>query len=240
MPLQEDLVGKSRDSLVMMLSAVGLVLLIACANIANLLLSRALARQKEMAIRSALGASRLRLLRQLLTESLLLSLVGGAVGVLLGWGLVAILPRIKSFNLPDFNVIQLNGPVLAFTFVLAVVTGVLFGLAPALQISRPDLHEELKGGSGSSVSPARGRRLLTSALVVGEVALSMLLLISAGLLLKDFARVRNVEIGVRRQGVWTGAVQLPDATYKTTRSARVSPSGCSMRLVRSRGSTPPR
>jgi predicted permease len=214
-PLQEDLVGKSRNSLVMMLSAVGLVLLIACANIANLLLSRAVTRQKEMAIRSALGASRPRLLRQLLTESLLLSLVGGVLGLLLGWGLIALLPRIKSFALPDFNLIQLNGPVLAFTSALAVVTGVLFGLAPALQTSRPDLHEELKGGAGSSISPGRRRRLVTDALVVGEIALSMLLLISAGLLLKDFARVRSVEIGVRREGVWTGAIQLPETTYKT-------------------------
>jgi putative ABC transport system permease protein len=214
-PLQEDLVGKSGDSLVMMLAAVGLVLLIACANVANLLLSRAVARQKEMAVRSSLGASRLRLLRQLLTESLLLSLVGGVLGLLLGRGLIALLPRLKSFTLPDFNVIQLNGSVLAFTFALAVVTGVLFGLAPALQVSRPDLYDELKGGSGSSVSPGRRRRLLSSALVAGEIALSMLLLISAGLLLKDFARVRSVEIGVRREGVWTGAIQLPETTYKT-------------------------
>jgi putative ABC transport system permease protein len=214
-PLQEDLVGKSRDSLVMMLSAVGLVLLIACANIANLLLSRAVARQKEMAVRSALGASRPRLLRQLLTESLLLSLVGGVFGLLLGCGLIALLPKIKSFALPDFNLIQLNGSVLAFTFALAVVTGVLFGLAPALQTSRPDLHEELKGGAGSSVSPGRRRRLVTNILVVGEIALSMLLLISAGLLLKDFAHVRSVDIGVRREGVWTGAIQLPEATYQT-------------------------
>jgi putative ABC transport system permease protein len=214
-PLQEDLVGRSRISLVMMLWAVGLVLLIACANIANLLLSRALARQKEMALRSALGASRPRLLRQLLTESLLLSLAGGILGLLLGWGLTALMPRIKSFSLPDFNAIQLNGSVLAFTFALAVVTGVLFGLAPALHTSRPDLHEELKGGAGSSVSPGRRRRLVTNALVSGEIALSMLLLISAGLLLKDFARVRSVEIGVRRENVWTGAIQLPEATYQT-------------------------
>ncbi len=214
-PLQEDLTGKSRDSLLMMLSAVGLVLLIACANIANLLLSRAVARQKEMAVRSAMGASRLRLVRQLLTESLLLSLVGGILGLCVGWGLIAILPKIKSFNIANFNMIQLNGSVLAFAFALAVITGVLFGLAPALQSSRPDLIDELKGGAGSSVSPGRRRRLIGNALVAGEVALSMLLLISAGLLLKDFARVRSVEIGVRREGVWTGAVQLPDTTYKT-------------------------
>jgi len=215
-PLQDDLVGKSRDSLVMMLAAVGLVLLIACANIANLLLSRALARQKEMAVRTALGASRGRLLRQLLTESVVLSLAGGAVGLLLGWGLIALLPKIQTFALPDFNVIRLNGSVLVFAFALALLTGVLFGIAPALQTTaQSDLHDELKGGAGSLVSPGRRRRIVSNALVVGEVALSMLLLVSAGLLLKDFVRVRNVELGVRRQGVWTGAVMLPEATYKT-------------------------
>ena len=124
-PLHDDLVGDSRDSLLMMLSAVGLVLLIACANVANLLLSRAAARQKEMAVRSALGAARGRLLRQLLTESLLLSLVGGALGLLAAWGIVALFSRAKVSPVPQFNVIQLNGAVLAFTFALAVVTGVL-------------------------------------------------------------------------------------------------------------------
>ncbi|MFN7992302.1 MAG: ABC transporter permease [Bryobacteraceae bacterium] len=213
-PLQEDLVGDSRNSMVMMLSAVGLVLLIACANIANLLLSRAVARQKEMAVRSALGASRPRLLRQLLTESLLLSMTGGALGLLAGWALIDVLPKIKGFDLPDVNTIQLNGSVLAFTFLLALVTGVLFGLAPAVQSSRPDVHEELKGGAGSAISPKHRQRLVTNVLVAGEIALSMLLLICAGLLLKDFARVRNVEIGVRREGTWTGAVQLPETTYK--------------------------
>jgi putative ABC transport system permease protein len=214
-PLQEDIVGKSRSSLVMMLSAVGLVLLIACANIANLLLSRAVARQKEMAVRSALGASRPRLLRQLLTESLLLSLVGGGCGLLLGWALISVLPKIKSFALPDVNPIRLNGPVLVFTFALAVAAGVLFGLAPAFQTSRTALHDELKGGAGSSISPGRRRRLLSNVLVAAEIGLSMLLLVSAGLLLKDFARFRSVDIGVRREGVWTGAIQLPEATYKT-------------------------
>jgi len=212
--LQDDLIGRSRSSMVMMLSAVGLVLLIACANIANLMLSRAVARHKEMAVRSALGASRLRLVRQLLTESLLLSLAGGGVGLMAGWGMIAVLPKIKSFALPNVNAIQLNGAVLAFTFGLAVVTGVLFGLVPALQSSRPDLHEELKGGAGSSLSPKRRQRLVSNILVTGEIALSMLLLVCAGLLLKDFARVRGVEIGVRREGVWTGAVQLPETTYK--------------------------
>jgi putative ABC transport system permease protein len=215
--LRDDMVGGSRNTLFMMLGAVGLVLLIACANVANLLLSRALARQKEVAVRSALGASRVRLVRQLLTESLLLSVVGGALGLLLAWGGVTLFSRAKSYGLPEFNVVQVNGTVLAFTFALAIATGVLFGMFPALQMSRPDLHEELKGGAGSSVSPGRRRRFTSHALVVAEIALSMMLLISAGLLLKDFAALRSLDIGVRREGVWTAAVQLPEASYKTDR-----------------------
>jgi len=214
-PLHDDLVGDSRASLLMMLSAVGLVLLIACGNVANLLLSRAVARQKEMAVRSALGASRGRLLRQLLTESLLLAGLGGALGLLVAWILIAVASRSQSLGLPRFAVIQLNGEVLAFTFALALVTGVVFGLAPALRTSRPDLHEELKGGAGSSVSPSRRRRVTSNLLVAGEMALSLLLLVSAGLLLKDFARTRGIDIGVRAQGVFTAAVRLPDAQYKT-------------------------
>jgi putative ABC transport system permease protein len=215
--LRDDMVGDSSGSLYMMLAAVGLVLLIACANVANLLLSRAMARQKEVAIRSALGASRARLLGQLLTESLVLSLAGGALGLLLAWGIVNLFSNAKSYSLPQFNAVQVNLAVLAFTFALAIATGVLFGIFPALQMSRPDLHEELKGGSGSSVSPGRRRRFTSNALVVAEIALSLMLLVSAGLLLKDFARMRGLDIGVRREGVWTGAVNLPEAGYKTNR-----------------------
>jgi putative ABC transport system permease protein len=216
-PLHDDLVGDSRGSLLMMLSAVGLVLLIACANVANLLLSRAAARHKEMAVRSALGAARVRLLRQLLTESLLLSLLGGAFGVLAAWGIVALFSRARLTGIPQFAIIQLNGEVLAFTFALAVATGVLFGIVPALRTSRPDLHEELKGGAGSAISPGRRRRSTSNVLVAAEMALSLLLLVSAGLLLKDFARLRNLDIGVRPEGVWTAAVRLPEASYKTDR-----------------------
>jgi putative ABC transport system permease protein len=213
--LHEDLAGKSRSSLLMMLSAVGLVLLIACANVANLLLSRAVARQKEMAVRGALGASRWRLVRQLLTESLLLAVTGGAFGLGLGWAILALFSSLKSFAVPQFNVIHLNGAAMAFTFAVALVTGALFGIFPALQTSRPDLHEELKGGAGSSVSPSRRRRFTSSVLVVGEIALSLMLLVSAGLLLKDFARIRSLDIGVRTEGVWTAAIQLPEADYGT-------------------------
>jgi putative ABC transport system permease protein len=216
-PLRDDMVGNSKDSLFMLLGAVGLVLLIACANVANLLLSRAMARQKEVAIRSALGASRLRLLGQLLTESLLLSLAGGALGLMLAWGIVTLFSNAKSYSLPQFNAVELNPAVLAFTFGLAIVTGVLFGVFPALQMSRPDLHEELKGGAGASISHGRRRRFTSNALVVAEIGLSLMLLVSAGLLLKDFARMRSLDIGVRREGLWTAAVRLPDARYKTDR-----------------------
>ena len=212
--LRDDMVGKSRDSLFMMLGAVGLVLLIACANVANLLLSRAMARQKEVAIRSALGASRRRLLSQLLTESLMLSLAGGVAGLGLAWGIVKLFSNAKSYTLPQFNAVEVNPAVLGFTFALAIVTGILFGVYPALQMSRPDLHEELKGGAGASISHGRRRRFTSNVLVVAEIALSLMLLASAGLLLEDFARMRSLDIGVRREGVWTAAVRLPDENYK--------------------------
>jgi putative ABC transport system permease protein len=216
-PLHDDLAGESQKPLMVMLAAVTLVLLIACANVANLLLARALARQKEMAVRSALGAGRLRLLRQLLTENLLLAVLGGGLGLVLAWGIVGLVTHSKSFTLPQFNVIQLNGTVLAFTFALVAATGVLFGVVPALQTSRPDLHDELKGGGGSSVSPGRRRRFTGHGLVVGEIALSLLLLVAAGLLLKDFARLRQLDTGVRPEGVWTAALQLPEESYRTAK-----------------------
>jgi putative ABC transport system permease protein len=213
--LHENLVGKSRDSLLMMLSAVGLVLLIACANVANLLLSRAVARQKEMAVRSALGATRPRLVRQLLTESLALGILGGLMGLFLAWMLVTLFARANSSALPQFNIVEINGTVLAFAFGLAVATGALFGMFPALRTSGTDFQAELKGGAGSSISPGRRRRYTSDLLVVGEIALSLLLLVSAGLLLKDFARLRTMDIGVRPEGVLTAAVQLPEAVYST-------------------------
>jgi len=212
--LRDNLVGSSRGTLFTLLAAVGVVLLIACANVANLLLSRAMARQKEMAVRIAMGAGRLRLVRQLLTESLSLSIVGGALGVALAWGLIRLFTTAKSFALPQFNAIELNDAVLAFAFAVAAVTGILFGLVPALATSRPDLHDELKGGAGSALSPNRKRRFASNVLVAVEIALSVVLSISAALLLADFARLRTKDIGVRPEGVWTAAIRLPEAGYK--------------------------
>ena len=207
--LHESVVGESRSSLLMMLGAVVLVLLIACANVANLLLSRAVVRQKEIAIRGALGASRTRLVRQMLAESAVLGLVGGALGLVLAWGGVRIITALKHLGLPQHNAIEINGPVLGFTFAVAVLTGLIFGLFPALQSARPDLYEALKSGAGSSGTTARHRGFLRDGLVITEVGLSLMLLISATLLLKDFLRLRNTDIGVRAEGVWTGAIALP-------------------------------
>ncbi len=211
--LHEAVVGESRSSLLMMLGAVVLVLLIACANVANLLLSRAIVRQKEIAIRGALGASRGRLIRQMLAESALLSIAGGILGLLLAWGGVRVITALKHIGLPRANAVEINLPVLAFTFAVAVLTGLAFGLFPALQSARPELYEALKSGAGSSGTTARHRGFLRDGLVIAEIGLSLLLLISATLLLKDFMRLRNADIGVRAEGLWTGMIVLPEARY---------------------------
>jgi putative ABC transport system permease protein len=213
LPLHESIVGQSRTSLAVMMWAVGLVLLIACANVANLLLSRAVARQREMGIRSALGAQRLRLVRQLLTESVLLGIAGGALGVGLAVFGIQTITSFKDVGLPSVNTIGLNINVLLFTLGLSVLTGIIFGIVPALHTARADVFDELKGGAGGIVSHSRSRRLASDALVVAEVGLALLLLASAGILLKDFQRLRNSKIGVRTDGIVTASVSLPNAGY---------------------------
>ena len=215
--IYEDMVGDLRPSLLVLLGAVGFVLLIACANVANLLLARAAARQKEIAIRTALGASRLRVVRQLLTESILLSVAGGAVGMLLAmWGADLLLAAIPN-SIPWVKEIALDRHVLGFTLAASLVTGIVFGLAPALQVSRPDLNETLKEGGRGSTS---GRQRARAVLVVSEVALALVLFIGATLMLKTFSRLRQIDADFNPKNVLTMTFSLSPSRYSESSRAR--------------------
>jgi predicted permease len=216
-PLLEQVVGNVRRTLYLLLGAVGFVLLIACANIANLQLSRALARQKEIAVRTALGASRIRILRQLLTESVFVALCGGTGGAVLALASVSWIRILGPQSVPRLGDIRINGETLLFTFLVSLVAGVLFGLAPALRLSRLDLQVTLQDTSRTSVGVSaiwgRGngfRRLL----VVSELALCVMLLIGAGLLIRSFARVRDVPPGFSPQDVLTLEITMNGVRYK--------------------------
>jgi putative ABC transport system permease protein len=212
--VREQLVGNVRPALWLLLGAVGFVLLIACANVANLLLARAASREKEIALRTALGARRTRIVRQLLTESLMLALLGGLGGLALAWWGIQALVAISPRDLVNLQGVGLNLTVLGWTLAVVVVTGILFGLVPALEATRLDLNDTLKeGGKGSSGQSARSRGL-RGALVVAEVALALVLLVSAGLLVKSFARLRNIDTGFRTDNVLTMVVRVPDTKYK--------------------------
>jgi putative ABC transport system permease protein len=213
-PMAEMFTGRIRPVLLILLGAVGLLLLIACANLANLLLARAATREKEIAIRGALGAGRARLIRQLLTESLVLAVAGGALGlVLAAWG-VRLLRNVVPDMFPMLQQMRVDVPVLAFTFGISILTGLLFGMVPAWRSSHTDLNTTLKEAAGRSES-AGGSHRIRSFLLASEVALAVLLSVSAGLLLRSFLRVTDVNPGVRTANILTMNVSLPDVKYDT-------------------------
>ena len=198
------------------LAAVGLLLLIACSNVANLMLARATTREKEIALRSALGARRARIIRMLMIESLVLAIVSAAFGVLIAWGgLKVLVVSMPQYLIPAETVIQLNAPVLAFTLGLALLTPLIFGLAPALQLVRRNLNNSLRD-SGKGVSGGFQGRWLRDAVVVAEVALSLTLLVGAGLLTRSFLALRNLSLGLRTDHVLQTMLVLPTERYKTT------------------------
>ncbi len=211
--LQDQVVAGVVQALYVLLGAVGLVLLIACANVANMQLAHATSRTREISVRAALGASRGRLLRMLLVESAVLSLAGGAAGLLLADAGVRLVTALGPQSIPRISEVALDESAVAFTFVVAVVAGILFGMAPALQASRVSLVEALQeGGRGGSAGAGASLR---QALVVAEVALSLMLLVSAGLLLKGFVHLQSTEFGFQREQVFTAGMALPGRDYDT-------------------------
>jgi putative ABC transport system permease protein len=213
-PLREQLTGDVRPALLVMLGAVGFVLLIACANVANLLLARATARGRELAVRAALGAGRGRIVRQLLAESLVLAAAGGAAGLLLAWWLLRLLRVVVAESLPIQRLEQvgIDGPVLGFTALAVLLSGLFFGLVPAFTASGSALNDALKEG-GRTGSAARGNRT-RAAFVVVEIALALVLLVGAGLLVRSFARLMDVETGFDTSQTLSMRVSLPQATYR--------------------------
>jgi putative ABC transport system permease protein len=211
-PLITSVVGQVRRALLVILGAVAFVLLIAAANVANLQLARAASREREMAVRRALGANRWRIVRQLLTESLLLAAIGGVVGLLLAlWG-IDLFRTFGPANLPRLREVNLDGRVMGFTMLAALLSGLIFGLAPAMQSSRADLNESLKEG-GRAGTESHGRKRLRGLLVVAEVALTLVLLVGAGLLLKSFLRLQEVNPGFQPDHLLTAQISLPPARY---------------------------
>ena len=210
--LHSDVVGEVRPALIVLIGAVAFVLLIACANVANLLLARAASRSREIAIRTALGASRPLIVRQLLTESLLLALLGGTAGLVLAWWGVDLLGAAGQKGLPHLGKISVNFTVCAFTFLLAVGSTLLFGLIPALQVSKPNVNESLQQGAKGSTGGLHGTRL-RAFLVISQVSLSLLLLAGAGLLIKSFLNLRATDPGFDPVRLMTLQINLPRIRY---------------------------
>ncbi len=219
LPLSEQVVGKAGTLLLLLLGAVGFVLLIACANVANLLLARAAVRQKEIAVRVAMGAGKVRLLRQFVVESMLLAGLGAVLGITLAYWTTQALVEMMPANIPRARAIELDLPVLAFTLLLAVLTGLIFGAVPALVTSQTDLIHTLKEGGRSGTQGLQHHRL-RAALVVGEVSLSLVLLAGAGLLVRSFLRVHETDPGFRPEHVLTASLSLPSAQYKQDQQVR--------------------
>jgi putative ABC transport system permease protein len=211
-PLHEEIVGDIKPALLILLGAVGFVLLIACANVANLLLARAAVREKEIALRLALGASRSRLTRQFLTESVLLALLGGGFGLLLALAGVRVLKTFIPATILQIQAINIDGKVLVFTASVALLTGIVFGLAPAIHASHSNLNDSLKEGGRDSTAGRKGNRL-RDLLVIGEVAVSFILLIGAGLLINSFLHLRNLDPGFRADHLLTMKVDLSELKY---------------------------
>jgi len=211
-PLKEYITGGARPALLVLSVAVGFVLLIATANVANLLLSRAATREREIAVRAALGAPRRRLVRQLLTESLILAGLGGGLGLVLAlWG-IDLLSALEPGTLPRVSEVRIDRGVLVFTSLLSLASGVLFGLAPALQISRTRVNATLKEG-GRAATETRGRKRLRGLLVIGQIALALMLLVAAGLMVKSFIRLQHVDPGFDPEGLLTVQLSLSQARY---------------------------
>ncbi|MGH9528006.1 MAG: FtsX-like permease family protein, partial [Terriglobales bacterium] len=212
LPLRQAIAGGVRRALLMLLAAVAFVLLIACANVANLLLARGAVRRRELSLRLALGAGRGRLMRQLLTESVLLALIGGAAGLLLASWALAPLARLGRSDLPNLPAAGLSWPVLLFTLGVAILTGLIFGAIPAWQAARADPQAGLK--EGGRAAAAGGRAGVRDGLVIAEVALTLVLLAGAGLLLASFGRLENVPSGFRQPAhLLTAQIELPKARY---------------------------
>jgi putative ABC transport system permease protein len=216
-PLQDDLVGSVRPALLLLLGAVGFVLLIACANVGNLLLARAESRGREIAVRTALGAGSGRLLRQFVTESVVLALIGGAAGLVLGWVGVRTLLAVSPDSIPRSSEIGIDGAVLVFTLAVSLVTGLLFGLAPALHVSPRHVNRALREG-GHRTTASAGRQHLRRLLVVSEVALAVVLVIGSGLMLRSFAALQRVDPGFDAENILTFGLFLPPATYPDAQS----------------------